>query len=455
VAQLSVTSGTQGLRQLQQLLAVENLMRTGDDGRMQPLLAQSWTRSADGRVVTVKLRPHVKFHDGSPMDPETVAALLPTALQGLLGPVFKDVGYVRPVGSDSIAIGFPEASPFLIEALEAPVQKPGPGITGTGPFAVVPGSTKQMAANSSYDLGKPAISEIHVQTYPSIRTAWAEMLRNQLDMLWEVGPEAVDSIKGSSTISVFTFTRRYQHIIVFNPDAKILASPEVRRALNFAIDRPAVVRAALNDFGLASSGPVWPRHWAVQGSLAKFDFDPKRAAEMLAHARRDASPLRFTCLVSADSIDERIALEVKRQLAGVGVEMAVEEASREEIMQRGAKHQFEAAVIEVISGPTLVRPYVMWHSNTPMNWGAFGNATTEAALDRVRHAVTDESYRSAAVGLQDAFIANPPAIFLAWSQRARAVSKRFMIPTTEPGRDIIGNTWLWKGVPAPEQASRN
>jgi peptide/nickel transport system substrate-binding protein len=215
------------------------------------------------------------------------------------------------------------------------------------------------------------------------------------------------------------------------------------------------VRAALNDFGLASSGPVWPRHWAVQGNLAKFDFDPKRAADMLARARHDRSPLRFTCLVSPDSIDERIALEVKRQLAAVGVEMAVEEASREEIIRRGAKHQFEAAVIDVISGPTLVRPYVMWHTKTPLNWGAFGNATTDAALDRLRHAVTDESYRSAAVGLQDAFIANPPAIFLAWSQRARAVSKRFMIPTGEPGRDIIGNSWLWKAAPPQQQASRN
>src|SRR6185503_12866182 len=117
-------------------LAVENLMRTGDDGRMQPLLAQSWTRSADGRVVTVKLRPHVKFHDGSPMTPEAVAALLPTALQGLLGPEFTDVEYVRPVGTDSIAIGFPDASPFLFEALEVPIQKPGSVLTGTGPFAV-------------------------------------------------------------------------------------------------------------------------------------------------------------------------------------------------------------------------------------------------------------------------------------------------------------------------------
>jgi ABC-type transport system substrate-binding protein len=455
VAQLSATDQGQGLRQLAQLLAVESLMRTGEDGRMQPWLAQSWTRGADGRVLTVKLRPHVMFHDGSPMDAQAVSALLPDALRAFMGPVFGDVEYIKPAGGDSIAIGFREPSPFLLEALEGPVQKQGPGTIGTGPFAVVPGSTTEMRANANYDLGHPEITGIHVQTYPSVRTAWAEMLRDRLDMLWEVGPEALDSMKNSSTILQFTFTRRYQHVIVFNPEAQMLRSADIRRALNFAVDREGVVRAALNGYGLPSSGPVWPHHWAAQDDLPTFTFDPKRAVEVIRRSRTGATPLRFTCLVAADSIDERIALEVKRQLAAVGVDMAVEEASRDEIMQRGAAHRFDAAVIEVISGPTLVRPYLMWHSKTPRNWGKFGNAVTDAALDRARHAGSDETYRAAARGLQEAFLTDPPAIFLAWSQRARAVSKRFNVPPAEPGRDILSNLRLWKPTTLPQQASRN
>jgi len=380
--------------------------------------------------------------------------MLPEVLGAFMGPIFSDVEYVRASGPDAIAIRFKEESPFLIEALEASVQKPGRSIVGTGPFAVVPGSTTDMRANATYDQGKPAIGAIHVQTYPSVRAAWAEMLRDRLDMLWEVGSGALQSMKNATNVSVFTFTRRYQHIIVFNPEAPTLRDPEIRRALNFAIDRAAVVRSALDGYGIPSSGPIWPRHWAVQNQLPQFDFDQQRAAQIVHRSRGGGAPLRFTCLVAPDSVDERIALEVKRQLAPVGVEMTVEQASREEIVGRGSSHKFDAAVLEMISGPTLVRPYLMWHSNTPRNWGRFGNATIDAALDRVRHATSDDAYRAAAVGLQNAFITDPPAIFLAWSQQSRAVSKRFAVQPEE-GRDVLSTIRLWKPSTVDTRASRN
>src|SRR3954464_6050595 len=47
---------TQGLRQVNQILVVEGLARTGEDGRMQPALAESWSLADNGRTVTVKLR---------------------------------------------------------------------------------------------------------------------------------------------------------------------------------------------------------------------------------------------------------------------------------------------------------------------------------------------------------------------------------------------------------------
>ncbi len=56
---------------------------------------------------------------------------------------------------------------------------------------------------------------------------------------------------------------------------------------------------------------------------------------------------------------------------------------------------------------------------------------------------------------QQAVIDDPPAIFLAWMERARAVSKRFVVPTAEPGRDILSNLRLWRPSGISQQASRN
>jgi peptide/nickel transport system substrate-binding protein len=441
-----------GLRQLAGLLSIESLARAGNDGRMQPWLAESWTSGSDGRSLTIKLRKNVRFHDGSALDAESVADILPESLRSFMGTAYSDVAYVRQAGADSVQVGFKEPSPFLLETLEAPIRKPGQPSVGTGSFAV-PDDATELRANPNYYLGKPGIDRITVTNYPNVRSAWAEMLRNSLDMLYEVGGDALDSLVGSSRISTFTYTRPYQYVVAMNAATPALHTADVRRALNLAVDRRALVKYGLNGHSLVSSGPLSPGHWALPENARGFFFDPERAADLLNRSTRGA-PLHFTCLVSPDSLDERIALELKRQFAGAGIDMALEEASREQIVERAGKRQYEAAMIEVLSGPTVFRPYTIWHSKGHLNWGSFGNATVDAALDRVRRSATDEEYRTSVAGLQQAFIDDPPAIFLAWSVQARAISKRFQVPPAEAGRDMLSNIRLWKPVDE-RQASQN
>jgi len=429
------------------MLVVEGLARTGEDGRLQPSLAESLTIDADRGSVLIKLRPNVKFHDGTPADAPAIAALLPAALKGFLGFAYGDVDHIRATAGDALEIGFRGSAPLLTEALEVTLQKPN-GVS-TGPFEPVPGSNGEWQANPAYYLGVPALRRVRIESYPSVRAAWAELLRDRIDMLWEVAPEALSSLENTSSISTFAFTRRYQYLLVLNSDAPSLKAVARRRALTYAIDTTAVVRNALESHGVPSTGPLWPRHWAVPADSPKFVFDPVKATSLL-HGER----LKLSCLIPPDAPFERLALEVKRQLGAVGVDLMPEEVSYDEISERAAKRDYEALLIELISGPTLVRPYLVWHSNGPFNWGRFGNATIDAALEQVRHTSTDDQMRAAVAGIQRAFIDDPAAVFLAWSVRARAVSKRFDVQAEE-GRDVLSTMRLWRPAGGVSQASRN
>jgi ABC-type transport system substrate-binding protein len=449
VAQLSATNPLIGLRQLAGLLSVEGLGRPSEDGRMHPWLAESWTLEQGQRSLAVKLRANVTFHDGSPFDGPTAATLLPNSLRSLIGPVFSDIDSIKAAGRDLVEITFKHPAPFLLEALEATIQKPGPTRIGTGAY-MASTNASELSANPQYYLGPPRIARITVSNYPSARAAWAEMLRDNLDMLYEAGVDSLDSLERSSKISTFLITRHYQYVVALNGEAPSLRSAEVRRALNFAIDRGAVVSGALKGHGVESSGPLSTRHWAFSPSAPRFAFDPRRAANLLAGESKHQS-VRLTCLVAPDSVDERIALELKRQFASVGVDLVIEEASREEIVHRAETRTYEAIITEVISGPTLARTYNIWHSDTPINWGHFGNATIDRALDGARNAPSEADYREAIAGVQRAFVEDPPAIFLSWSVRGRAVSKRFEIPPVGAGRDILSNVHLWKPVNEAEE----
>jgi peptide/nickel transport system substrate-binding protein len=458
VAQLSATNPISGLRQLSQNLSVDGLARVSEDGRLEPSLAEQWTLANERRSLVMKLRRGVKFHDGSALTSETVAALLPGALKSTFGSIAEDVEDIRAIGDNSIEIQFRRPSPFLLESLEAPIRKPGESIVGTGPFMVASNSTFELRANPDYYLGPPKIDTIRIQMFPAVRTAWAELLRDRLDMLYEVGPDALDSLESSKNVAVFTFTRRYQYVVAFNTRAAPLRSSAVRQALNLAVDRDALVAQGLKTHGQPSSGPIWPPYWAMRDRTPTFDFNPARAEEILRRGQRPLSKgatVRFTCLVSPDATEERIALELKRQLAAVGVDMIAQAASRDAIVEALQNRSYEAILLEAISGPTLLRPYLLWHSRGAMNNAGFGTAGIDAAFDRVRSAETEAAYLDAVTSLKDAFRNDPPAIFLAWNQRARAVSTRFAVPTPEPGRDILSTLRLWQRTGSGERASRN
>jgi peptide/nickel transport system substrate-binding protein len=438
VAQFSMTNPNSGIRQLNQLLSVESLGRLGEDGRVEPQIADKWALTDGGRTLRVTLKPGVKFHDGSVMDADSVAGILPDALRGVAGPVLDDVDHIRAVGADKIEIGFRRPSPLLVESLEVQVRKPGQAIVATGPFMTAAGSTSDLVANPAYYLPAPKIERLTIRNFASIRAAWAELLRNNIDMLYEVGPDALDSLESSTSVSTFRFTRRYQFTIAMNSAASALKPAAIRRALNMAIDRGQLVRQSLNGHGVPSSGPIWPKYWALQDNATPLLFDPGQAAAALG-----AKNLHFTCLIPADQVYERIGLELKHQLAAIGVEMDLRSTTTDALFEAQKTGNYEAVLMEGISGPTLLRIYQLWHSRGAGNPGKLGNATVDTALDRVRHSETEPEYRLAVTALQDAFRDDPPAIFLSWSERARAVSKRFIVPAPESGRDILGTLRLW------------
>jgi hypothetical protein len=134
--------------------------------------------------------------------------------------------------------------------------------------------------------------------------------------------------------------------------------------------------------------------------------------------------------------------------------MELEEASPDRVYQALAASSFEAVFLDMVSGPSLFRAYEWWRSGGSLNQGAFGSAPIDVVLDDIRHASSDEEYRSAVRGFQRAILSDPPAIFLAWSQRARAVSRRFEVPA-EPGRDILTTLRLWRPTTDLQYVGRN
>jgi peptide/nickel transport system substrate-binding protein len=449
VGQLDTTKKDIGLQQVTKILALEDLVTVGRDGRPARSVADSWSIAPDGRSLRVRLRPNLTFHDSTPVTAEIVSRVVQENLPAALGPAFEDVAGVRVISDREIEIEQKKPSPFVLESLDFVIQKPGAPGVGTGPFSITQGSNGvEMRANDAYYLGRPVIDRIVLRRYPTVRAAWADMLRGQVDMLYEVGLDALESLEASSRVSVYTFPRSYAYVMVLNVRRPVFGSAEVRRALNQAIDRAQLIREALYNHGTPAAGPVWPNHWAHVKTFPAFKHDPLSASRVL--NRRP----RFTCIFGEGALFERLALAVQKQLATVGVDMQLQAVSIDELVTRVREsHDFDAVLFDAQLGPNLFRPYQWWHSGGISNLGGFSSPKVDAALDTIRYAANDAEYAAAVLKFQQAVIDDPPAVFLAWGERARAVSHRFEVPA-EPGRDVLRTLRLFKLAP-DQPASRN
>jgi peptide/nickel transport system substrate-binding protein len=431
-------------------ITLDVLMKIGRDGRMTPGLAESASLAPDGRSLRIRLRPNIKFHDGTPVTSALVAQVIQAKLPRALGSASQDLESVHVVSDSEVDIGQRRWSPFLIESLDMEVEKPGAPGVGTGPYSArLVGDNIEMTANDTYYLGAPLIKRVVIRTYPTVRGAWAEMLRGQVDMLYEVGLDAIDSLQASSQVALYSFPRTYSYVIVLNARNPKFASRELRQALNSAVDRAALVNQGLYGHGKPADGPVYPSHWAFRPTFPAFVSDPAAASKRL------GGKLSFTCIVAEGALFERLALTVQKQLAAVGVDMQVQTVPLSDLITRVTqRHDFDAVLFDGLVAPTMNRAYQWWHTGGTFNFSGFSSAKVDAALDAVRYASNDTEYAAAVLDFQRAILDDPPAVFLAWGERVRAVSRRFDV-ASEPDRDILTNLRLWKPAADQHAANRN
>jgi peptide/nickel transport system substrate-binding protein len=456
-----IPTGDSGITQVARQLTTDGLIQLSAEGRVEARAAQVWRWENDGLQLRVTLEPGIVMHDGRPLTPAVVAAILTTATQRAsnkaLYPSFNYLTAITPDGDRDLVLRLSERSSFLPEDLEIPLEIGNPPVS-TGPFRIVRSGPNEIVLEpfARYRGGRPHVGNVVIKPFPALRTAWASLLRGDIDVVTEVPPDAVEFVQ-SSDVNVLSFSRRYQYLIAFNNHRGPFQLPAVRKALNLAIDREALIRRVLQGRGTPSTGPLWPNYWAYDRSLGAVAFDP-RQAEMLLDAaglprghvaiHGDAGParFRFTCLVPSNfALWERIALEVQKNLYAIGVDMQFKVVPFEQFDGLIRQGQFDAAIIDMISGPTPGRAYLFWRSareSKGLNVFGYEDREAERLFTVLRTSMNDAATRSATQRLQRVFLEDPPALFLAWNERARAVRREFVIPN-DTGRDPVLSLWQW------------
>ena len=318
----------------------ETLLWFDENGNLIPWLATEWEVSEDGLTYTFKLRSGVKFHDGTPLNAEAVCVNFERWLnpdvrvpsRSQLGPVKEcrviddltfEVTLEKPYAPFLRALGsyLRIVSPKSIEEVNVTgtITRP----VGTGPYKFVSwekGKEIVLEAFEDYWGGAPKIKRLVWKIIPEAGTRLAALKAGDVDVAFLPPASEVNALKNDPNIKVYTPLTNRVLFIAFLPNGP-LADPKVRQALNYAVDKEAIVKNIM--FGLASplKAPV-PDHFFGFCPQQPYEYNPEKAKQLLAEAGYpDGFKMVLFHPVGRYLQDKQIAEAIQAYLAEIGVEV--------------------------------------------------------------------------------------------------------------------------------------
>ena len=338
---LDPTAGpAQAIREVTYLNIYEGLLRVDRAGKLQPLLAESWTVSPDNLVYTFKLRRGVRFHDGSDFNSSDVkftfdramAADSTNAQKWIFAPIAgietPDASTVtitlkQPSGNFLYGLAWGDAVIFAPES--AANNKTNP--IGTGPYRFQRwnrGDRVELVRNDAYWGKVAAISRASFRFIPDAQAQVSAIRSGDVDALSNLAaPEAADQLKADPKLKVVVGNTEGETILAMNNGKPPFNDVRVRRALAHAIDRKAVIEGAMSGYGTPIGSHFSPNHPAYVDLTGMYPYDPAKARALL---REAGFPNGFdtTLRLPPPPYARRSGEIVAAMLAQVGVRVSIE-----------------------------------------------------------------------------------------------------------------------------------
>jgi peptide/nickel transport system substrate-binding protein len=348
-------SGTHAGRTLRNLF--DPLVTVYDDSStLRGGLAESWEVSPDGLTYTFKLRD-TTFHDGTPVTAEAAAFTFLRTLDEKnewyqkTGP-FPFAKYIWPYvvpdkvkAVDARTLRFQLSQPdstFLDNLTWAgsgiisppALQKVGRDFTlrpvGAGPFKFgdwQKGTSFTIERYDNYWGGAPLLDKVVFKPVEESAARLVQLQSGNVDLVVALPPEFIADVKADPNLNLIETPGIHIWWITFNVNDEHLKDKRVRQALNYAVDKQAIIRDILAGTASVSHSFAFPNTDAFTDQVTQYPYDPQRAKSLLAEA---GYPNGFSTVFlvpesgSGMIAPKEIATVVQAQLAQVGVEAKIQ-----------------------------------------------------------------------------------------------------------------------------------
>jgi peptide/nickel transport system substrate-binding protein len=307
-----------------------------------PDLATSWDTSKNGLTYTFHLRPDAEFSNGMPVTAQDVVYSINRSrkLAGGWGFLLTAVKKVTAPDTHTVVIKLSQPHAPLLADLamyaysvvpESLVKAQGKAFwqhpVGSGPFLITsynPDSEVDLARNPHFYGTKPNITKVKILIVPNDNTRVLMLESKKVDVIENPPGNLVNQIDKTPGLSVQLYPSTRVDFIQLDQHYKPFKNLYVRQALNYAIDRNAIVKLAYQGHAIpgASFMPYRMKFW--NAGLKPYPFNPAKAKQLLAKGGYPHGFTTFLITVSGDVAGQAEAVVVKSELAAVGITVNIQ-----------------------------------------------------------------------------------------------------------------------------------
>lgn len=473
-------------------LLFNGLIFADESGNIFPELAETWSISPDGREYTFYLKRGVQWHDSvefTAKDVATTFALLQSgASETVLGEIANDVE-VGVRGLYEVTFTLKQVNAAFLELLATPILPDHiyGGITfsralelgdslplvGTGPYRFVrkEGSVLLFNANRQYFKGAPEIRTIQVSTFPSYKLARTAFLSGKVHTITPISTTELDELEQMSNVSKRILIQQSvqsnnTRVLLFNvQEGKIGKNEYIRHAIAKAVNREYIMSLVpgsqeaygpygTNSYVYSSTVEAIHRHSVSEAGALLEKEGWKYPYSGAPYRVKSDSELQVTMTFLDSEISREIALEIRKQLARVGINVILKGIESESLLQNVLpQKEFELLFLEIHTGLDPDQ-YGLWHSTQSTFPGLNLSGQMSPKIDELLEKGRLQTNRLGRIEIykqfQEVLVRDAVAVFLYHPSYFEAsfdiIDRRLPQSISEP-RDRYTDIHLWKLLP--------
>jgi peptide/nickel transport system substrate-binding protein len=424
----------------------DKLVDITPDLKIVPQLAVSWSTSADGKTMTMKLRKGAVYHDGTPIDAASVKANLDRAMtlpDSNRKSELATLASVDAPDAETVVLHLKEPDASLLSQLS---DRAGMMMSpasfdkdpGTRPVCSGPYRFKERVQNDRivlekfpqyWDAADYHFDRVIFTPIPDATVRVNNLRAGDLNIIERVAPSDAKAVKEDPNLRLAPVTGLGYQAMSINmahgerANTPLAKDKRVREALDLAIDRDAINQVVGEGMFQPAYQPFPPASFAYDKRLEHKGRDPKKAKELLKAAGYDR--VKFEITFGNNTTMQQVYELIQAMGADAGFDISlrpVEFAALQSALARGDFEVGQSGWSGRVDPSGNIYQYITTKGS--LNDGKFSNAEADKLLNEAR-AESDESKRKVLYGkAMDIVHAEDPILYLFYLPWTFGVQKK-------------------------------